>query len=94
MIEVRWRTNHWIAKLFKVSAITLYPYIFVYASEISPRLRRHELCHVEQIRRVGIFRFYVSYLMFYYAHRLAGKNSYIAYLAIPWEEEARARETL
>ena len=77
-----------IPKLLKVKAIVLYPFIFYADENPSPTLIAHEWVHVAQIRAVGFFRFYISYLLFYWAFRVVGLRSYKAYRAIPWEAEA------
>lgn len=88
------RFNHWLPKRINVAAITLYPYV-LYAMEESEApswLRRHEMAHVEQVKRHGWFRFYLSYVMYYVAGRVAGFGHDQSYLSIPWETEARKEE--
>lgn len=75
-----------------IGAITIYPFIFYLEESPSKSLVRHELIHVEQVRRVGWFKFYLSYLMFYWAWRMAGTDHNTAYLKIPWENEAYNRQ--
>ena len=41
--------------------ITLYPFVFIRRGS-QPRLLRHELIHVYQIRRDGFWNFYLGYL--------------------------------
>jgi len=88
---VRHVYNSRIPKLFGVVAITLYPFVFYRLNECyadKSGTYDHELIHVEQVRRVGWFSFYISYLLFYIAFRLSGLRGYDAYMSIPWEVEA------
>ena len=83
-----------ILSWFQIQAITLYPFIFFASSEekISKGLFSHELQHVLQIQQLGWFRFYFSYLKFYFHFRRRGLNHRDAYLQIPFEIEARMAE--
>ena len=45
-----------------VEAITLYPFIIYKSEEAVKKHRKHEWVHVEQVRRLGWLRFYLSYL--------------------------------
>jgi hypothetical protein len=83
--------NSLLAKMLGFN-ITLYPFIF-YIGEPTKRTIKHESIHVEQIRRHGVLRFYVSYLLHYFAYRIAGNSSLASYLLIPYEIEAYSRET-
>ena len=50
-----------------VGAITLYPFIFynnnhdAYKNDLDA-LRRHEMVHVDQVKRLGWLKFYLSYI--------------------------------
>ena len=55
-------------------------------------LLRHELTHVQQIARVGLFRFYWRYAAEYIALRRRGVPSAEAYRRISFEVEAFAAE--
>jgi hypothetical protein len=80
-----------------VVAITLGRRIYVSArvtGEHLERLLRHEIAHVEQINRLGVFRFYFRYVREYIALRRSGLKSYDAYRKISFEEEATAAEEL
>ena len=44
------------------NAITLYPFIIYRSEAAQTTYQAHEFVHVEQVRRLGWFRFYVSYL--------------------------------
>lgn len=82
-------------KLFRVQAITLYPWILFASSrdQVPESLFRHELEHIYQVRKSGWFRFYVSYLKFYFQLRWQGQSHKSAYLNIPYEAEARESES-
>lgn len=82
--------NSRIAKLLNAS-ITLYPFI-LYDGIPSKQTRKHESVHIEQIRKIGVFTFYKLYLMYYIGYRFAGLNHNRAYMKIPFEQEAYARE--
>ena len=88
--------NHWFPKMIKVSAIVIYPYVLFSLKEqdVSDSLDRHEMKHVEQVRSVGWFSFYASYLLYYFAGLLRLKDADKAYLEIPYEVEARQAELL
>lgn len=51
---------------------------------------RHELAHLRQMARLGLFRFYSLYVMEYLRLRLARMSHMEAYDAISFEQEARA----
>ena len=55
-----------------IGAITLYPFIFFHGIP-TEKLRKHEYIHVEQIRRLGWFKFY--FLYFYYSITVGYKNN-------------------
>jgi hypothetical protein len=66
--------------------ITLYPFIFYNAKHwnIEDFMRRHEWIHVEQVRRLGWWKFYYRYLKY---HAKKG------YDANPFEMEAYKRQS-
>jgi len=92
-MRIRIKKNHWLPKRLKVLGITIYPYIFVRVKKPSARLIAHELVHIDQVRSVGWFRFYISYLLYYRAGQIRGLSDKAAYLKIPYELEARIGET-
>lgn len=78
-------------------AITIYPFIFYGPDDRMTvkeqlEMRHHEWVHVDQIRKTGFFRFYISYFLYYLASRVEGYNHYDAYMLIPYEQEARELE--
>jgi hypothetical protein len=87
-MEVRPVFNSFIPKLLKVNAITLYPYILFSEAEPSQSTMDHEMVHVGQIQKIGRFKFYLSYLLFYCALRLMGQDHQKAYYNIAYEKEA------
>lgn len=91
-MRTRLRYNSWIAQVLGVSAITLYPFVFFAGAKASAELMRHELRHIEQIETVGVWRFYVSYLLYYFAGRVMGMSADDAYENICWEVDARNAE--
>lgn len=92
---VRFKYGHWLPKKLDVTAITLYPYVLFADREddVEEWLWNHEIAHVNQIIKWGRWRFYVSYLLYYFAARVAGHNHYDSYYLIPWEIDARAAES-
>jgi hypothetical protein len=90
---------HFRSKLFKLpvlrhySAIVLGRHCFVKDATASDRLIRHELVHQVQMRRHGVIRFYFIYVWEYLRNLRIYRNHDEAYLNIPFEIEAYARET-
>jgi len=70
-MKIRRKYNHWFPQLINVGAITLYPFILYsrskpYLSARSDYLKalfKHEYIHIEQVRRMGWFRFYFLYII-------------------------------
>ncbi len=95
MDYARFRFNHWIPKVIGAEAITLYPYVFCRSSEeesIKYNVVQHEMVHVEQVRKLGRFRFYWEYLKEYFRLRLVGHSHDIAYISSRFEQEAYSRQ--
>lgn len=89
-MKVRHVTNSFLAELLGVQAITLYPFILyagdkkhIFTSTIS-----HELIHIDQIQRDGVFKFYLSYLWQFFSNLLKFRNWDRAYREISYEKEA------
>jgi hypothetical protein len=74
-----------------VAGITLGRRIYIEGPNVEAILR-HELVHVRQIQRLGLFRFYGGYLREYVANRRRGMPPAEAYRRITMEEEAFAAE--
>lgn len=87
-MKLRIRYNHWLPKRLGVAAITLYPFVLFAWDSPSESLWRHEMVHVEQVRRIGWLRFYVSYLVIYFGYRVYGWGADYSYSALPHEVEA------
>ena len=70
-MKIRRKYNNWIPQLFKVGAITLYPFILFSRSvqgikthrQHPEHLFKHEYIHIEQVRKLGWFKFYITYLI-------------------------------
>ncbi len=90
-MKIRRKYNHWIPQLFNVGAITLYPYI-LFARSVQgiktyrknpEHLFKHEYIHIEQVRKLGWFKFYFTYII---------ESFKKDYLDISYEVEAYARQ--
>lgn len=90
----------WLSWLLRpnVLAITLGHRIYLHRASEQLDLQRlealirHELVHVEQMSRLGPFRFLVRYALEYLGHRRLGLDHHRSYEAISFEREARAAE--
>ena len=91
-MKARLIKNSYICKILKVNGITLYPFVFIKDDEVSRRLLTHEAIHVDQVKRMGLFRFYTVYLWDYFQLRLKGQRHREAYLNIGLEKEAYGHE--
>lgn len=85
--------NSKLAKVLKVEGIVLYPYVFFAEKDPNHILINHEMIHIEQIKRIGVLRFYLSYMWQYFSNRLNGLGHYQAYMAISFEKEAYENQT-
>ena len=74
-----------------VAGITLGRRIYIEGENVEAILR-HELVHFRQIQRLGVFRFYWSYLREYLTNRRRGMPPSEAYRRISLEEEAFGAE--
>jgi hypothetical protein len=52
----------------------------------------HEHVHVEQIEKIGWWKFYYSYLLEYVKNRFKGLNHNQAYMEISYEKDAYFRQ--
>lgn len=77
-----------------VLGIALDPHVFLRDSAVLDRrdILLHETVHVAQFRRDGRFAFLVRYGWAWGRGRLRGMSHHEAYLAIPYEVDARAAE--
>ena len=91
-MKIRRVYNSWIPQLLNVGAITLYPFILFSRTVggVKTRYRnpeqlfKHEFIHIEQVRRLGWFKFYLSYI---------NENRKTGYKQNKYELEAWERET-
>ena len=91
-MKVRRKYNNWIPQLFNIGAITLYPFILFSRTVASIKTRysspeelfKHEFIHVEQVRRMGWFKFYFKWLV---------ENRKTGYKQNKYELEAWERQT-
>ena len=88
---IRVKFNHWYPRVFKVSAITLYPYMLFRDESADPTLLKHELCHVNQVRKLG-YKFYLLYVYELLKNMSKGQKFWVAYFNISFEIEAREYE--
>jgi len=93
-VVVKYRFPWWLRPflLRGVAGITLGRRIYIEDGDVAAVLR-HELVHVRQIQRLGLWRFYWSYIREYVTNRRRGLPSAEAYRRISLEEEAFAAET-
>lgn len=85
---IKHKPNHWIPKILRVNAITLYPYV-LYAEGVSYPTWVHEMTHVRQIEVYGVWRFYFIYIKEYFKNLVKTRSHFSAYYQIPFEVEAR-----
>ena len=93
-MKVRFIFKSFLPKVFGATAITLYPFIFFTDDEalsIKKRVVYHEMVHVQQVRKLGWFRMYGSYVIDYFELRFAGHGHWEAYSLLPLELEAYKR---
>ena len=90
-MKIRRVYNSWIPQLLKVGAITLYPFIlyshtkpYLLNQTYLKTLFKHEYIHVEQVRRLGWFKFYFLYII---------ENMETGYKQNKYELEAWKRQT-
>lgn len=69
--------------LFWASGMVIYPFVIINGRVLSKRLFRHELEHCYQIQRMGVWKFYLSYIVKYLTN---------GYWHHPYEREARQVE--
>jgi hypothetical protein len=93
-VIVKYRFPWWLRPflLRGVAGITLGRRIYIEGANVEAILR-HELVHVRQIQRLGLWRFYWSYIREYLANRRRGLRAAEAYRRISLEQEAFAAET-
>ncbi len=85
----------WWLRLFLmpgVAGVTLGRRIYIDGGRDVMRSVRHELIHVRQIAKLGVFRFYCRWIAEYIGNRRRGLPSDEAYRRISLEKEAFAAE--
>ena len=93
---VKEKYNHWLPPLLGANAVTLVNTIY-YAmpqSQVRAKLRRHEMVHIEQFKKLGAIMFFALYFYEYFKGRLQGMKHWEAYMNISLEKEAYRREKL
>ena len=82
-------------KFFNISGIVLWPFVFISTKKekTTKRTFKHELIHVDQVRREGPIKFYSKYLYYIYKSYKENGNFNTAFLDNEYEEEAYKRET-
>lgn len=92
-MKVRARYGHWFPQKVGAIAITLYPYV-LFADQKSAALpvAKHEVVHVRQVRKLGWFRFYASYLWQWCKGMVCFWDYWGAYNSISYEQEAYAQQ--
>lgn len=78
----------WILRLFKIEGMVIYPFVLFASKEPCLELENHEGIHIQQIRRDGVLKFYLTYLIEYLRLRKAGLNHDQSYRSISYEKEA------
>jgi len=93
-LRVKWRFGSRVPGILNVGAITLYPFVLLKQKsfEANKTVVQHEAIHIEQIRNVGVLRFYITYLYQYVKNRLKGHDHNYSYYGISYEKEAYARQ--
>lgn len=63
--KIRVIYDSWVPKQLHIQGILLYPYILISCEEKDTKtyIIKHEMIHVDQIRNIGMIRFYISYLL-------------------------------
>ena len=84
--------NSILAKMIRVEAIVIYPFVFFASKNPSATLIRHESVHLDQVQRLGFCAFYFHYMKEYFFNRVRRMNHYDAYRAISFEREAYEKE--
>jgi hypothetical protein len=97
-VRVRAGFPWWLRPLLERSVIgvalgrTIYVSRYLEGGVYLDRLVRHELAHLRQMREEGLPRFLYLYFRDYVELRAQGLSHTAAYLAIPFEIEARRSE--
>jgi hypothetical protein len=81
-------------KFLKLEGIVLWPFVFISKpkDKTSPRILKHELTHVDQVRREGPLKFYTKYLYYIYKSRQQNGDFQNAFFYNEYEDEAYENE--
>ena len=81
----------YLSIFINIYAITLYPFI-ICREEMDEVTLNHEKIHLVQQKELWVIGFYLLYVYYWLRGKLAGEQSLIAYLNIPFEIEAYTHE--
>jgi hypothetical protein len=86
--------NSKITNYFNLDGLVLYPFILISANKENTSLTtlKHEFIHIEQIKRHGIFQFYIQYLKYIFKIYNETDDILRAFIENEFEEEAYNRE--
>ena len=84
--------NSFIPKILKANAIVLYPFVFYKEKEPSLKTINHEAIHIQQIEKIGVIRYYLSYQLEFLSLYIRGNSLNEAYRKISYEIEAYENE--
>ena len=86
--------NSKITKYFNLDGLVLYPFILISGKkENTPIITlKHELIHIEQIERYGVFYFYYKYLIYILKFWNETDDIKRGFIENEFEEEAYSRE--
>jgi len=74
-----------------IEAITLWPFI-ISRKKLNSTMFNHEMIHIKQQQELLVVGFYLLYVFYWLRGFWLYRDSEIAYLAIPFEQEAYSHE--
>jgi len=86
--------NSKITKYFNLDGLVLYPFILISEKKENTSIitLKHELIHIEQIERYGVFYFYYKYLTYILKFWNEKDDIIRGFIENEFEEEAYSRE--
>jgi hypothetical protein len=86
--------NSIITKYFNLDGLVLYPFILISEKKENTTIitLKHELIHIEQIKRYGVFYFYYKYLTYILKFWNETDDITRGFIENEFEEEAYSRE--
>lgn len=81
-----------VSWFFPVTAITLWPFVFIREGYDTPRLITHEAIHIKQYNELFVLGFLFLYIYDWVHGLIRYRDAYQAYLSIRFEQEARQHE--